>query len=78
MRSYACIVSDTTVADDGQSMWLQVDEVASMLCLTRGAVTHMAKNGRIPGAFQPAKRWLFRRDLFEAWVEANTTKPAEA
>lgn len=57
---------------------MRAEEVADFLGLARVTVCRMAVDGRIPGAFKPAGRWLFRRDLFEAWVDENTTKPAEA
>jgi excisionase family DNA binding protein len=79
MHGYACIMSDTTVHAGNPRTWMQVEEVAEFLQLTRSTVTRMAANGRIPGAFKPARRWLFRRDAFESWVEAHTTGPrAEA
>lgn len=76
MHGYACIMSDTTVHAGNPGIWMQTEDVMAFLHLTRSAVTRMAANGRIPGAFRPARRWLFRRDLFEEWVAANTT-PAE-
>ena len=62
---------DTTVHACTAGTWMQVEEVVDFLGLTRSTVTRMAAAGRIPGAFKPARRWLFRRDAFEAWVEEN-------
>lgn len=57
---------------------MSADEAAEYMGVSHNFVIRMALRGRVPGAFKPAGRWLFRRDLFEAWVDENTTKPAEA
>ena len=53
---------------DSLPMFLQVEEVADLLRVSRKAVYAMVERDEIPGVMKIGRRLRFRRDVLEAWL----------
>ena len=53
---------------DSLPLFLQVEEVADLLRVSRKAVYAMVERDEIPGVLKLGRRLRFRRDVVEAWL----------
>lgn len=57
------------MAQNGASPdYLDIEEVARILCMSTSGVARAAQGGRIPGAIKPIRRWLFDKAVIDAWL----------
>jgi excisionase family DNA binding protein len=52
-------------------LFLQAEEVAAILRVSRKALYSMVERGEIPGVTKLGRRIRFRRDALEAWLLAS-------
>ena len=53
---------------DALPLFLQVEEVAELLRVSRKAIYAMVERNEIPGVTKLGRRLRFRRDALEAWL----------
>ena len=53
---------------DSLPLFLQVEEIADLLRVSRKAVYAMVERDEIPGVMKIGRRLRFRRDVLEAWL----------
>ena len=49
-------------------MFITVRELAEILRLHPSTVTRMTRGGHFPGAFKPARSWLYDREVIRQWL----------
>ena len=60
-----------------ESTWMQPDEVADLLGVTRETVIDYTRRDGLPCRY-PGRTPVFRRDEVAAWIDARRTRPGSS
>lgn len=60
-----------------QSEHYTAAEIAPILRVGVYRATELCAEGKIPGAYKPAGRWLIHRETFDGWLAEERAKAAD-